>query len=71
MNKEIVKQILIKDGYSPDMIKSTMSGRRKPNGTKRNEYEKKHGIPFEAWDDLNSYFKNDTKVSSKTSSTKK
>ena len=65
MTKKAIRKILTDDGYSVDTINSIMTGRRKPNGTKRNEYEKKHNIPFEAWDDLNSYLQdNDTKVSS-------
>lgn len=62
MEKNKLKQILRQD-FSKDMTNSCLTGRRKPNANKRYEYEKKYGIPFEAWDDIKSFlhYKNTNK----------
>lgn len=68
MKKTNIRKILLDDGYSSDMIKSIMSGRRKPNADKRYEYEKKHSIPFTAWNDFKSFLlDNNTIKNSNTS----
>lgn len=68
MTKKELRQILSKD-FGLDMINSCMAGRRKPNGQKRNEYQKKYSIPFEAWDDIKSFLhnKNTKKANNNTS----
>ena len=56
MKRQDLKKILEKD-YRKSSIDSILSGRRRPNGYKKYEYEKKYHIPFEAWQDIKSYLK--------------
>ena len=64
MKKTKLRNILSDEGYSNDTINSIMIGRRKPNSDLRYKFEKDHGIPFTAWNDIKSFLHdNDTKVS--------
>ncbi len=70
MKKINIRKILTSDNYSKDMVKSIMSGRRKPNADKRYEYLEKYKIPFKAWGNKSYLQNNDTTSSTNKSTTK-
>lgn len=56
MKKELIINILKERyKYSDSMVNSIFCKRRKPNPIYRYEMEKKYGIPFDAWADIQSF----------------
>lgn len=68
MKRENLKSILL-NFYTDSASNHILRGIRKPSYDVIVELDKKHGVPFDVWTDIKSYLKNDTKTTSKESTT--
>ena len=60
MKRENLKTILL-NYYVDSTSNSILRGIRKPSYEAMVNLDKKHNVPFDAWLDIKSYLKNDTK----------
>jgi len=67
MEKNTLRTIL-SQYYSTPGINKILKGDRRPRYEIILELHRKHKIPFDAWIDIKSFIKNDTKTSTKSSS---